>query len=149
VHPKHKNVTQTLSMKSANQQNIVPQASSLYTFYPAEGTISLYSTNNGLTYKSSHMNIQTQAPICWTQTVPRQTRRYISPAISTHSTASPLIQKQQGGLSQKLKEFATSAGLMTSKTKTPLKPVIKSRGSPGPEYPKKVTFSAFATVQVL
>lgn len=75
VHPKPKTLTQTSSMKIANQQAIVPQASSLYTFYPAEGSISLYSTNNGLTYKSSHMNIQTQAPVCWTQTIPRQTRR--------------------------------------------------------------------------
>lgn len=78
VHPKPKNLlTQTSSMKLTNQQQqaIVPQASSLYTFYPAEGPISLYSTNNGLTYKSSHMNVQAQAPVCWTQTVPRQTRR--------------------------------------------------------------------------
>lgn len=73
VHPKPKNVTP--NMKIGNQQAIVPQTSSLYTFYPAEGSISLYSTNNGLTYKSSHMNIQTQAPVCWTQTIPRQTRR--------------------------------------------------------------------------
>lgn len=75
VQPKPKNLTQPSSMKLTNQQAIVPQASSLYTFYPAEGSISLYSTNNGLAYKSSHMNIQTQAPVCWTQTVPRQTRR--------------------------------------------------------------------------
>lgn len=75
VHPKPKNLTQTSSVKLANQQAIVPQASSLYTFYPAEGSISLYSTNNGLTYKSSHMNVQTQAPVCWTQTIPRQSRR--------------------------------------------------------------------------
>lgn len=75
VHPKPKNLTQTPSMKVSNQPAIVQQASSLYTFYPAEGSISLYSTNNGLTYKSSHMNIQTQAPVCWTQTIPRQTRR--------------------------------------------------------------------------
>lgn len=73
VHPKPKTIH--TSMKLANQQAIIPQASSLYTFYPAEGSISLYSTNNGLTYKSSHMNIQTQAPVCWTQTIPRQTRR--------------------------------------------------------------------------
>lgn len=75
VHPKPKNLIHTSSVKIANQQAIVPQASSLYTFYPAEGSISLYSTNNGLTYKSSHMNIQTQAPVCWTQTIPRQARR--------------------------------------------------------------------------
>lgn len=76
VHPKPKNLTQTSSMKLSNQQQaIVPQTSSLHTFYPAEGAISLYSTNNGLTYKSSHMNVQAQAPVCWTQTIPRQTRR--------------------------------------------------------------------------
>lgn len=74
VHPKPKSTMPIQSIKLANQA-IVPQASSLYTFYPAEGSISLYSTNNGLTYKSSHMNIQTQAPVCWTQTIPRQTRR--------------------------------------------------------------------------
>ncbi|KAJ6634774.1 hypothetical protein Bhyg_13353 [Pseudolycoriella hygida] len=78
VHPKPKSVMQTSNMKISSPQAIVPQASSLYTFYPAEGSISLYSTNNGLTYKSSHMNIQTQAPVCWTQSIPRQTRRILS-----------------------------------------------------------------------
>lgn len=75
VHPKPKNLNTTSGVKLTNQAAIVPQASSMYTFYPAEGSISLYSTNNGLAYKSSHMNVQTQAPICWTQTVPRQPRR--------------------------------------------------------------------------
>lgn len=56
------------------QIQILP-SSSLYTFYPAEGSLNLYPTHYGLTYKSSHMNIQTKAPVSWTQSVPRQTRR--------------------------------------------------------------------------
>lgn len=67
-------------LQNHQQQQSLPGArlantGSLYTFYPAEGNISLYPSNYGLTYKSSHLNVQAQAPVSWTQSVPRQQRR--------------------------------------------------------------------------
>lgn len=60
-----------------NHSAVIQNASSLYTFYPAEGNISLYPSQYGLRYKSSHLNVEEQAPVSamWTQTIPRHSRR--------------------------------------------------------------------------
>ncbi|XP_017846528.1 homeobox protein abdominal-A isoform X2 [Drosophila busckii] len=52
---------------------------SLYTFYPAEGNLQVWQTECGdLTYKSSrNMHQLHKAPVCWTQSIPRQARRYV------------------------------------------------------------------------
>lgn len=54
---------------------VLQNSSSLYTFYPAEGNISLYPSQYGLRYRSSHLNVEEQAPIMWTQSIPRHSKR--------------------------------------------------------------------------
>lgn len=51
--------------------------SSIHTFYPAEGNISLIQSQYGLKYKSTHLNrIQEQpVPMLWSQSLARQPRR--------------------------------------------------------------------------
>lgn len=61
---------------------VMHNSSSLYTFYPAEGNISLYPSQYGLRYKSSHLNVEEQAPITmWSQSIPRHSKRWVCPAI--------------------------------------------------------------------
>ncbi|KAL9872362.1 uncharacterized protein ACN427_014324 isoform 2-T3 [Glossina fuscipes fuscipes] len=59
---------------------IASSTNSLYTFYPAEGNLQVWQSECGdLNYKSSRNLQPHKAPVCWTQSIPRQTRRYVSP----------------------------------------------------------------------
>lgn len=73
---KHTMHHQQQQLQQQQIKPIISHEKSVHTFYPAEGSLSLHSSpHNGLTYKSSHLNIQALAPISWTQSIPRQTRR--------------------------------------------------------------------------
>ena len=67
----------------------------------------------------------------------------------------PQASTRTNSLSQKLKDFVASTGFVSSsssKSRQPLKPVIKTSSNTNSnhsDYPKRVTFSAFATVQVV
>lgn len=62
---------------SGSSPVIASATHSLYTFYPAEGNLQVWQTECGdLTYKSSrNMHQLHKAPVCWTQSIPRQARR--------------------------------------------------------------------------
>ncbi|XP_067641247.1 uncharacterized protein DDB_G0288805 isoform X2 [Eurosta solidaginis] len=65
---------------------IASSTNSLYTFYPAEGNLQVWQSECGdLTYKSSRNQHTHKAPVCWTQSIPRQTRRYVSHIFALNS----------------------------------------------------------------